>query len=381
MIFLAAGLTFLANRVYDLTMDSPAPAPPPQRLERWHVGVQWPALLVLSLLFAGALELADMPAALLLGPMFAAVIAGTNGASIRVPRLAFTGSQAVVGCLVASSISPDILTTFADEWPLFGGIVVATLAASSFLGWFISRFNTLPGTTAVWGSAPGGSTAMVLMAEAFGADARLVAFMQYLRVIMVSIAAALIARLWVDTSGVEQPATVWFPAIDWPAFGSMLAIAAAGSLLGRLLRLPSPYFLGAVILASTLHLGFGVPLQLPQWLLAISYMLIGWTVGLNFTSKILRHAVRALPQIIGSILALMAFCGGLAMLISYELGIDPLTAYLATSPGGLDSIAIIAAASDSVDLSFVMALQSARLILVLAFGPSLARLVSRWVKP
>lgn len=361
-------------------MESPAPAPPPQRLERWHVGVQWPALLVLSLLFAGALELADMPAALLLGPMFAAVIAGTNGASIRVPRPGFISAQAIVGCLIAGSISPDILATFVDEWPLFAGVVLATLAASSFLGWFISRFKTLPGTTAVWGSAPGGSTAMVLMAEAFGADARLVAFMQYLRVIMVSIAAALIARLWVDTTGVEQPAPVWFPAIDWPAFGSMLAIAAVGGFLGRLLRLPSPYFLGAVILASILHLGFGVPLQLPQWLLAISYMLIGWTVGLNFTSKILRHAVRALPQIVGSIVALMAFCGGLAWLLSHELGIDPLTAYLATSPGGLDSVAIIAAVSDSVDLSFVMALQAARLLFVLMFGPSLARMVSRLVK-
>ncbi len=76
----------------------------------------------------------------------------------------------------------------------------------------------------------------------------------------------------------------------------------------------------------------------------------------------------------------MAFCGGLAWLLSHELGVDPLTAYLATSPGGMDSVAIIAAASDSVDISFVMALQSARLLVVLAFGPSLARLVARWVR-
>ena len=138
--------------------------------------------------------------------------------------------------------------------------------------------------------------------------------------------------------------------------------------------------LGAVILASILHLGVGLSLQLPQWLLAISYILIGWAIGLNFTSSILRHAARALPQIVGSIVALMAFCGGLAWLISHELGIDPLTAYLATSPGGLDSVAIIAAASNSVDLSFVMALQSARLLFVLVVGPSLARLVSRWVR-
>lgn len=344
------------------------------------MAVQWAVLLVVSLLFTGVLEIASLPAALLIGPMLAAIIAGTNGATVRVPPVGFAGGQAIVGCLIAGSISPDIFAAFLDDWPLFTGIVVATLAASSFLGWFISRFKILPGTTAVWGSAPGGATAMVLMAGAFGADARLVAFMQYLRVIMVSITAALIAWLWVDTSGVEPTAAIWFPTIDWPAFGSTIAIAAAGGYIGRLLRLPSPYFLGAVILASILHLGVGIPLQLPQWLLAISYILIGWAIGLNFTSGILRHAARALPQIVGSTVALIAFCGGLAMLISYELGIDPLTAYLATSPGGLDSVAIIAAASNSVDLSFVMALQGARLVFVLAFGPWLARLVSRLVR-
>ncbi|WP_353682759.1 AbrB family transcriptional regulator [Mesorhizobium sp.] len=39
------------------------------------------------------------------------------------------------------------------------------------------------------------------------------------------------------------------------------------------------------------------------------------------------------------------------------LGIDPLTAYLATSPGGMHSVAIIAAAAQHADISFVMALQ------------------------
>ncbi|RVB66210.1 AbrB family transcriptional regulator, partial [Mesorhizobium sp. M7A.F.Ca.CA.004.06.1.1] len=78
--------------------------------------------------------------------------------------------------------------------------------------------------------------------------------------------------------------------------------------------------------------------------------------------------------------ALIAFCGGLAFLISHLLGIDPLTAYLATSPGGMDSIAIIAAAAQNVDISFVMALQSARFLIVLLVGPSVARLVARSVR-
>lgn len=357
----------------------PTPAAP-EPLARLAPGLQWALILLVSALLAGLLELADLPAALLIGPMLAGIIAGTNGATVRLPRPVFFAAQAIIGCLIAASIELEILALFVHDWPLFLGLVLATVAASSFLGWLISRWKILPGTTAVWGSSPGAATAMVLMAETFGADARLVAFMQYLRVIFVSVAAALVARWWIDTSGVEVPDKIWFPSIDWLPFGATLAIAAIGGIGGYLLRLPSPWFLGSLILGVTLHLSGQVNFQLPEWLLALSYALIGWAIGLNFSRPILRHAARALPQIVLSILALMAFCGGLAWLLSHYLGIDPLTAYLATSPGGMDSVAIIAAAADNVNISFVMAMQTARFLFVLMVGPALARLVARLVK-
>jgi uncharacterized protein len=358
-------------------MDSLPDPPTVERMARMPKAWQWLALLIFSILFAGALEFAALPAALLIGPMLAAILAGTNGATVRVPRPLFGAAQAIVGCLVAASISADIFPLFYKEWPLFLGAVVATVAASSLLGWLISRWRILPGTTAVWGSSPGAATAMVLMAGAFGADQRLVAFMQYLRVIFVSMTAAIVAKMWVDTSGIEIPAIIWFPPIDPMAFAATLGVALVGSLVGKLLRLPSPFFLGTFIFGTAMHLRLGVTMQLPPWLLALGYTMIGWTIGLNFTRAILRHATRALPQIVGSIIILIAFCSGLGFMISHVLGIDPLTAYLATSPGGMDSVAIIAAAAQHVDISFVMALQSARFLVVLLIGPSLARLVAR----
>ncbi|RWC06669.1 MAG: AbrB family transcriptional regulator [Mesorhizobium sp.] len=361
-------------------MDSLPDQPTAERMARIPKAWQWLALLIFSILFAGALESAALPAALLIGPMLAAILAGTNGATVRVPRPLFGAAQAIVGCLVAASISADIFPVFYREWPLFLGTVVATVAASSLLGWLISRWRILPGTTAVWGSSPGAATAMVLMAGAFGADQRLVAFMQYLRVIFVSMTAALVAKMWVDTSGIEIPAIIWFPLIDPMAFAATLGVALVGSLIGKLFRLPSPFFLGTFIFGTAVHLGLGVTMQLPPWLLALGYTMIGWTIGLNFTRAILRHATRALPQIVGSIIILIAFCGGLGFMISHVLGIDPLTAYLATSPGGMDSVAIIAAAAQHVDISFVMALQSARFLVVLLVGPSVARLVARSLK-
>jgi uncharacterized protein len=122
--------------------------------------------VVVSVLFAGALEFGALPAALLIGPMLAAILAGTNCATVRVPRPLFGAAQAIVGCLVAASISVDIFPLFSREWPLILGAVVATVAASSLLGWLISRWRILPGTAAVWGSSPGAATAMVLMAIA-----------------------------------------------------------------------------------------------------------------------------------------------------------------------------------------------------------------------
>ena len=53
---------------------------------------------------------------------------------------------------------------------------------------------------------------------------------------------------------------------------------------------------------------------------------------------------------ISAALGLMGVCGLLAWCLMRLGHIDALTAYLATSPGGLDSVAIIAASTPRVDL-------------------------------
>ena len=119
----------------------------------------------------------------------------------------------------------------------------------------------------------------------------------------------------------------------------------------------------------------GLRIELPPVLLSLCFALVGWTIGLRFTRDILLHAVRALPAVFASILALMAICGGFAFLLVWFAGVDPLTAYLATSPGGADSVAIIAANSN-VNMPFVMAMQAGRLLVVLLTGPALARFIA-----
>jgi uncharacterized protein len=353
--------------------EPPSRAPGP--IERLSTPAQWAVLLACSAVLAALLELAAFPAALLLGPMLGGILIALNGGAIRVPRLPVTISQTMIGCLVAHAITSDIVFTFLRNWPLFVGVVAAIIATSAALGWMIARLKVLPGTTAVWGVAPGGASVMMLMSGEFGADARLVAFMQYLRVVLVAAAASLVARLWVGATPIA-PDIVWFPHFAWSGFLATIAIALLGGLVAVGLRIPGGTMLVPMVVGAVLE-GVGlVTITLPPWLLAIGYTLLGWSIGLGFTRDILVHAYRALPQVLMSIVVLMAACGALAAVLVCAAGIDPLTAYLATSPGGMDTVAIIAASSN-VDASFVMALQAVRLVIVIMAGPPLAKFVAQ----
>jgi membrane AbrB-like protein len=361
-------------------MDKPVEEIAPARMVSTPAMAQWAVIIAISVLAGGALYMAGIPAALFLGPMAAGVVSGVNGATVRVPIAFYRVAQGIVGILIAQALTPEILTTFRHEWLLFVPVVLSVMAASSLLGYLISRWHVLPGTAGVWGASPGGATAMVLMAEAFGADARLVAFMQYLRVIFVAVAAAVVARFFAEVNDVPAPAMVWFPAIDPAGFSWTVGLIALGVPLGVLLRVPAGAMLTPMMVGTALHLSGYANFQLPEWLLVIGYAMIGWTIGLSFTRKVVMHAARALPQIVASIVVLILFCCALAFLLSRILGIDLLTAYLATSPGGMDSIAIIASASGKVDLPLVMALQAVRFFFVLVLGAPIARMVARWVR-
>lgn len=344
--------------------------------ENMHCAVQWLCLMLFSALFAFLMQCIHLPGALLLGPMLAGIVWSLQGGSLQVPRHLFVSAQAIIGCLVAQSISSGMLPTFAAHWALFLFIVLSTIAASSFMGWVISKLNVLPGTTAIWGSSPGAAAAMVLMAEEFGADARLVAFMQYLRVIVVASAASIIARFWVDTSATAAIPIIWFPPLQWATLETVI-LAFVGIAISRLVRLPSGAMLVPMMLGMALQSSQLMQINLPEWLLSMAYAVMGWRIGLGFTRSVLKHAFRALPQIMLSIVLLVGFCGCLAWLLVHHFHLDPLTAYLATSPGGMDSIAVIAASSHNVNLEFVMALQTVRLFLVIFLGPMLARLIAR----
>ena len=335
----------------------------------------WGAVLVLSAAFVGMLELFRLPAALLLGPMIAGILFAAAGGQLSVSEPLYAGAQGLVGVMIAKSLPLANLTEAARDWPVFAAGVGSTVVVAALLGWLLTRWRVLPGTTAIWGSSPGAASTMTVMAEAFGADVRLVAFMQYLRVMCVAGTASVVASLVMAGGGHAMAKLDWFPALDAGGLSATLAIAVAGAGLGKVLRVPAGALMVPLVATAILTWSGAVTIQLPPWLLAVAYALFGWSIGLKFTREIFLYAARATPRLLLAIAALIGTCGVFGLILSRVAGVDLLTAYLATSPGGADSVAIIAASS-KVDVPFVMTMQLVRFVVVLATGPALARFLA-----
>lgn len=346
--------------------------------------VQWAALAVLSALLIGLAVALRLPAATMIGPLAAGIVVALSASRIQMPAAPFVAAQGVIGCMIGNSIPLSVLDDLALQWPLFLLGIGGVLAAGAAVGWQLTRWNFLPGTTAIWGVSPGGSTTMILMAEDYGADPRLVAIMQKLRVVLVIAVAALVARMGAPVPDAAAASTAkaaaWFPPVALLPLLATLAISIGLAHLALRLGVPAGPMFVPMLAAMALHGTEWVTLELPPWLLAASYAVVGWTVGLRFTRPVLMYAFHALPRILASIIALIALCGLLALVLVVVGGIDPLTAYLATSPGGADSIAIIAA-STNVDMRFVLAMQTSRMVVVMFAAPVLSKYVTRHAAP
>jgi len=327
----------------------------------------------LSALMAGGLTLAGFPAAFLVGPMIAAIFFAVSGASIPLDRRLPPLAQAVIGQLMAHSLTMKVLHEVVAQWVIFLGGVFSVIILSFTLGWVLARLRVMPGNVALWGASPGAATAMTLLCESYGADQRLVAFMVYLRVLLVTLATSIVSHLVVSVHG-PVPAAAAQNLPWWPC----LVVLAAIALIAPLIRLGAAPLLLSLAGGLICQAGFGLHYRLPLWLLAPSYVVIGWMIGRRFTRDVLHHVWRALPAVTLSTCVLILGCALLSWPLAHIAHVDLLSAYLATSPGGADSIAIIAA-STPINVPFVMAMQIARFMVLIVVAPGIATFLTRFL--
>ena len=351
------------------------PNTPPHRTKPLAPFIQWAGLLLAAGAAGQLLAVLQVPAGRFLGPMVVAILLAVSGFNVRLPKVSFEAGQSVIGLLAAHSISASVLLSLVQSWPVMLLATACTIGLSLLVGVAVARYSDLPGTTAIWGSAPGAASAMISMGESYGADGRIVATMQYVRVVCVVVTGALVGHLISASPGTVPMHAAADTDWHWLSFLGCLALIAVGIVFGK--RMPAGALLIPLVLGAALQLGGVLQLMMPGWFTSLAMGAIGCYVGLRFDRQTTLYVIKRLPTMIFCSILLITVCAALAYGISILLNKDYLSVYLATSPGGLDSMAIIAVDSNA-DISLVLAMQAMRLFTVILIGPFLVKRVIVW---
>ena len=347
-----------------------------------RTAVGWMVLGVGSLLAGLFAQGVGLPAGWLVGPMLVALaLALVWEKHPSVPRWGRIASLAVVGGVLASAFRPSVLPLIASHWLPVSLVICVTLLLSLGAGLLLSSLVRIDRKTAALGALPGAASGMLAMSDPLGADARLVALMQYTRVVVVVVTATLVGRLM--TGAASQPASGQAlqsspEGVDLLVQGTLqtyavtVLVAVLGAWAGTRLRLPAGALLGPLILGVALaELGV-MHLAWPPGVPQAAYLVLGLWVGLLFDGASVKRAGRLFPFVLASAVGLVLACAVLGWTFAALTGIDGMTAYLATTPGGIESVAIVALGTGA-DAPLVLAVQMLRLLAVVFAGSLLGR--------
>ncbi|CAG4911352.1 unnamed protein product [Acidocella sp. C78] len=368
----------------------------PRRAAAWR----WTALAGATVAAALPLARLGVPSAALFAALFVATALALAGrAPDFVPRGATLAAQAVLGVVIGALVSGPTLRALAAHAIPVVLVTFATLLVSIGAGLLMGLRRDVDATTGALALTTGGASAIVALAAELGADIRMVAVVQYLRVGLVTAIMPLVAALVFHVGG--HPAADHLlhvgghPAADHLLHvrghagaghvshaglqGLVLVALAAplGLLLARLTRMPAGPLLGPLIVAAAITLtGRTGDAGVPAPIVDLAYAAIGWQAGVRFTRARLAEIGRALPTALGLILLVNAICAGLGALLANLAGATPFEGYLATLPGGIYAALAMAIAART-DVTFVLAVHVLRVLLVMFTMPLFARLLRR----
>jgi len=354
------------------------------RSERVQMGEGRGPLRDLALVVVGAivtslgLAAAGVPSPALFGGLVVGLVRalGLPGRAV-VPGVAATGAQAVIGVATGSLVDLGTLRAVAADWLPVLLVTAGTLALSLGAGLLFGMRRGISPVTSAFSMIAGGASGIIAMADDLGADARMVAVLQYLRVLLIVVLMPVVATVVFGASSTGGAA----PVEDGPGWriGLLFTIgcSAVGLVVGRLVRLPVAPLLGPMVAAAAADLtGLGGGAQVPALVLSAAFLGIGLLVGVSFTRDSVRTIGRALPLALAVILGMVVASAGLGAMLSAATGASALHGYLATTPGGLYAV-LATASAVGADVTFVLSVQIMRLFVMLLSAPSVARLLRR----
>lgn len=331
-------------------------------------------------LFARAL---GMPLPMLLGSIL--LVGGASVAGLRIagrpPRFPVQLRMAfipVIGVSIGGALTADLFGDLARWWPSLAALFLY-IPLAHWAGYLaVRRTSTLGPQTAYWGSVPGGLIESVVLGEEAGADTQMVTALQFLRLIlciMIVPAGFTLATgqaVGSGTSEVIGDADAVLAPLDWVVLG---AAGLAGVAVGKVLRLPAFWMTGPILASGLVHIAGLVEGGPPRWLIDLTQLVIGVSLGTRFIGMAPRQVLTAARLAGLNVLLVLGFAAIGAALLHEVVGERWEAVFLAFAPGGLAEMSLVAL---SLELSviYVTIHHIARIILALVFAKALGRWVT-----
>lgn len=323
---------------------------------------------------AGAFLMAQtpVPAPWLTGAMLGAALAGVRWPVANVGPTFRDFSFLLAGLSLGCAVRPETLRAFAD-YPvslallLFGvvlTIIFSTMALMRFFGW--SR------TDAIFASAPGTLSTVLILASTEGADLRRVIVVQLTRLFaLVACLPSIMIASGIVTSAGFVPAGEPMTALET---AEIFAIGIAASLIAQWGRFPSPWFMGPMLAAAFLT-GSGTMTDLfPNALATTGFVMIGAFIGVRFHGLKAQEIAALFPAAALSLIITVVTAFSLALITHWLAQIPTGEALIAFAPGGLEAMTVLAFALH-LDPVYIGAHHLARFLMI---GFGLPLLIRVW---
>ncbi len=127
----------------------------------------------------------DLPLPWMLGAMVATTVAAFAGAPVSLPRPLRNGFVLVIGVMLGSAFTPEMLATM-PGWGAGVAILALYVPVATILGYlFFRKVGGFSKVDAYFSAAPGGLNEMVMVGENYGGDVRRIAIVHTVRILIV----------------------------------------------------------------------------------------------------------------------------------------------------------------------------------------------------
>ena len=314
----------------------------------------------------------------MMGAMCVSMVLALAGVPLQPPKRFRDTMIAIIGLMVGSAFTPQILAQASQWLPSIAAILIYSTIMIIGVGWLLRRFGGYDPATAFCSAAPGGFTAMILLGGDMGGDMRTISLMHSVRVVITVVTIPFWFRFVHDYTPSGTAALGSVSDLSATGAGVLAASAVVGFLLARLARLPLPTLIGPMAIAALVHaLGFSTA-HPPGELVALAQVVIGVGVGCRFLGRSLRQIAGVLWTAVGITIVMLAvailFAAGLHLLT----GLPFEALILAFSPGGVAEMNVITVALH-IEPAFVATHHLVRLAFLLMLAPAALRLFgSHW---